>query len=363
MKPIRILLTGTALRRVLLAGLVLSATPARSAIYCVATHDGLVATLLNTSTNDQDDEIRLRIGTFPAPTLGGFAYAPDPGGGDAHTNLVISGGWSGAACTRYAGLAEATVLEGSGSRVLTLVAQGGGKYEVQNLTIANGVSGAGLGALTMLSGGSQAPVLVVERVRFVGNQGFAALVAESDKMIRLVGSLFAENDLTLAGGGSAVVRRTGTNGNSTYVLSNTITANQGEDGSFAGLRLENWGEDSTLVIGNIFWGNEGGDALLFGKIQPFSYNDVGIVDGLWFGTGNIQVDPLFSNPAAGDFRLADGSPLIDSSINTGLGYPPASDIWGNVRPVDMYDRGAHEFRPEIFSDGFESGDTSAWTAT
>ena len=40
-----------------------------------------------------------------------------------------------------------------------------------------------------------------------------------------------------------------------------------------------------------------------------SYSDV---QGGWTGTGNIDLDPLFENPIAGDYHLTIGSPCIDT---------------------------------------------------
>lgn len=68
------------------------------------------------------------------------------------------------------------------------------------------------------------------------------------------------------------------------------------------------------------------------------------------GVGNISVDPLFVNPAEGDFRLQSNSPCIDS----GTVVAQAEDIEGNPRPVDIpgvghsgpaaFDMGAYELQ-------------------
>lgn len=47
--------------------------------------------------------------------------------------------------------------------------------------------------------------------------------------------------------------------------------------------------------------------------------------------GNISVDPLFVNPAAGDYRLLRDSPLIDAGWDSGA----SSDINGLPRPFDL----------------------------
>lgn len=57
--------------------------------------------------------------------------------------------------------------------------------------------------------------------------------------------------------------------------------------------------------------------------------------GLTQGQGNLNVDPLFTNAAAGDFGLGAGSPAIDAGDPTGLGTgESATDLAGNPRIAD-----------------------------
>ena len=66
--------------------------------------------------------------------------------------------------------------------------------------------------------------------------------------------------------------------------------------------------------------------------------------------------------------LAAGSPAIDAGGSAGY---PATDQRGVARPIDgdndgtaVCDIGAFEFQPgPVFNDDFESGNTSAWSAT
>ena len=87
----------------------------------------------------------------------------------------------------------------------------------------------------------------------------------------------------------------------------------------------------------------------------------------------IGVDPLLQPLAiAGGstptMALGVGSPAIDAGGSAGY---PATDQRGVVRPIDgdedgtaTCDIGAFEFQPgPVFNDDFESGDTSAWSAT
>jgi hypothetical protein len=81
--------------------------------------------------------------------------------------------------------------------------------------------------------------------------------------------------------------------------------------------------------------------------------------GMSTGTGNfsfaattIDADPLFANPAAGDYHLTLGSPSIDSG-DPATATLPTDDYDGSPRPVDgtgdgnaRRDMGAFEYQPK-----------------
>jgi hypothetical protein len=59
-----------------------------------------------------------------------------------------------------------------------------------------------------------------------------------------------------------------------------------------------------------------------------------------WGSHNLNANPRFVNPAAGDYRLAAGSPAIDAAVNVGV----MTNLDGVTRPQgDGYDIGAYEF--------------------
>ncbi len=80
----------------------------------------------------------------------------------------------------------------------------------------------------------------------------------------------------------------------------------------------------------------------------------------------VEGDPLFADPFD-DFRLTAASGL---AIDAGAAMPGTvdDDFDGLARPVDgdgggtaEWDIGPHEYSPGVFADGFETGDTSAWS--
>jgi hypothetical protein len=89
-----------------------------------------------------------------------------------------------------------------------------------------------------------------------------------------------------------------------------------------------------LLANCILWGNAAptGQELGWdpGGTPVVSHSDV---EGGIFGTGNIDEDPLFENPAGGDFHLAFGSPCIDQG-DDGASRIPDVDFDGDMRIAD-----------------------------
>ena len=82
------------------------------------------------------------------------------------------------------------------------------------------------------------------------------------------------------------------------------------------------------------------------------------------GNGNIDADPLWMDPANGDYRLRINSPCIDAGTDTGL----STDFNGNPMPIDVvgvgidgpsaHDMGAFEFQlspADLDSNGYVNG--------
>lgn len=131
------------------------------------------------------------------------------------------------------------------------------------------------------------------------------------------------------------------------VINNTIIGNPvGISASINGLGVfENnilFDNDvGAALSANFVWANN----LVYGGSMLYTGQDL-------TGTnGNISADPLFVNPANGDFHLPPGSPAIDAGDNAAP-FLPAVDFDGNTRIVAglaggpaVVDIGAFEFHP------------------
>jgi hypothetical protein len=95
----------------------------------------------------------------------------------------------------------------------------------------------------------------------------------------------------------------------------------------------------TTFTNCIVWGDARGEPFS-DNTQYYSsvlYSDI---EGGFDGEGNIDADPLFTDPLNGDYTLQDGSPCLDTGTMAGA---PATDLMGIARPQGPgIDMGAYE---------------------
>ena len=91
--------------------------------------------------------------------------------------------------------------------------------------------------------------------------------------------------------------------------------------------------NAPVGVNCIFWGNtaESGPAEIGDWHDCRTTLTFSCVEGGWEGEGNIAADPLFADPAAGDYRLGPGSPCVDAGHG---GAAPPTDRAGNARHDD-----------------------------
>ena len=110
-------------------------------------------------------------------------------------------------------------------------------------------------------------------------------------------------------------------------------------------------EGSVEIHNSILWGNGPSQA---SSDATISYSDV---QGGWPGSGNISADPLFVDPAAGDYHLLAGSPCIDTGDPAYVPLPGEVDldgqrrVWdGNGDGLSYVDMGVDEYGSFFYGD-------------
>ncbi|MEL6191054.1 MAG: right-handed parallel beta-helix repeat-containing protein, partial [Bacteroidota bacterium] len=203
--------------------------------------------------------------------------------------------------------------------------------EILDCTFRKNVA-KGDGGAVMLSPG--AGETHISRSYFTENNAVeedGGAVAAFADLVEIDNSVFVKN-AAQRGGGIYV----GTNG--ALDMANATLVNN-RTGADTGSSLHNRGK--ARVVSSIFFKDRQFPIFSQGQISVTYSN----VHGGFPGTGNIDADPLYQNPSAGDFSLTTGSP----SINTGnaVSLSGSFDILRNARIVDAtIDMGAYEFLKE-----------------
>ena len=171
--------------------------------------------------------------------------------------------------------------------------------------------------------------------------GMSSVGNDTDPVI--INCLFVGNEADLDGGAMC-----SNHTSEPQVINCTVTANiSGGDGG--GLRTSG----TASVSNSIFWNNFP-NQLSGGETLSVKYSTV---QGGWFGTGNIDTDPMFVDPDSDDYHLLPGSPSIDAADNTAVPKDIDTDLDGDPRFVDdpdtkdtgngdppIVDMGAYEFQ-------------------
>jgi hypothetical protein len=159
------------------------------------------------------------------------------------------------------------------------------------------------------------------------------------------------NNVGLEGGGIWV--RGAVHISNCTIVNNTATRSGGYGGALA---LD---YDSATVTNCILWDNIPNEVYTWSHTPSVSYSDV---KGGWSGAGgnNIDSDPNFVDPIAGDYRLASGSRCIDVGDNGAVTEP--NDVDGLIRVADgncdgtaTVDMGAYEESTWLYMGDFAGG--------
>jgi hypothetical protein len=356
----------------LIAGLTQTAS-GWAAVHCVTTAEELQTALTAAAASSNDDEIRLVGGTYvPAQSL--TYITTNPGW------LFILGGYVPGCAGSPSLDARTTVLDGQGARQILSISYLPGsnadapRLGINNLTVQNGVAagflrGGGIAVSSQNSGTGNTEVWL-DNLIVRNNSGYFAGGIEVNVtrgLVRVVNSLFDANaaptsafgQLSIFVGASDAGNGTGVIiANSTFVNGNC--ASQGGRGCGIGLLIHTGIRAD--ILNSVFAGNVTGDVNIEhgGTAGGSAFINYSRASGF---TGNIApqvtnsiVDaPGFVDPAGGNFRLRNDSPLI----NRGLGVPPSYsfngyDLDGGLRVRGgILDLGAYENQVTVFASGFE----------
>jgi hypothetical protein len=361
----------------LLALATLFSIDARSATFCVASSDALSAALATAEANGEDNEIRIRVGTYEAPDAGFHIDLFQ-----AHHSLSVAGGFTDEACTEETHAASATVLDGRDAvRPLTIeTSQSSGIADpehaitVSGLTFQHG-SDALVGALKISdSGPIYGGIITVEGNAFLDNatatgvlEGGPALLAATDGPDFAGGTgLFVRNNL--------FARNTAPNAPAVFVYSNNHI--DVSNNTFVGNVATDTTLDERVAFASFTFSGIDFSNNAFRDNNPdatpatfdlHATNVTDLVDNALVaiaGTprseaGTIDADPRFVDAVHGDYRLAADSPLVDQGTDAPAGGAAAFDLDGAARIIGAHiDIGAYEHEAPtadtIFGDGFEA---------
>lgn len=156
-----------------------------------------------------------------------------------------------------------------------------------------------------------------------GRTGGALALVDSELLIE--GAMVTRNIADFSGGGLLLDR-------SSAVLTN-VTFAHNEAGTSGGAIQTN-GTSPRREIGNaILWGNRAPQGPQIFEAALGLVITSSDIEGGWPGAGNVDIDPLFAQPAAGDFRLRLASPLIDAGDPGAVQLGPL-DFEGEDRTLD-----------------------------
>jgi hypothetical protein len=208
---------------------------------------------------------------------------------------------------------------------------------IYNLAIANALGTSSVG-IAMPSGNTA--ILTLRSVSVTGNAGGG---------ISITGGQFdiANSFITQNGGPSSLIGGidlAAVSGTGTHVIEfTTVASNAGNATVNAGINCGTVTASMTFSD-NIIYGNQvsGGGRQLGGSIQcSATYSDIG--PDTTAGTGNLNMDPKFVAPSAGDFHITANSTCKDTADPSAT---LSTDFDGDMRPQGTgRDIGADEYKP------------------
>ena len=217
---------------------------------------------------------------------------------------------------------------------------------LDGFTIANGFGYSVGGGMH----NSQSSPMVANCI-FSGNESMdsfsGAGMSNQNASPTVINCIFTDNISWSNGGGMSNLQSSPT------VVNCTFSGNEANTGG----AMFNF-QSTPTITNSIFWGNSAAsqENEIFNVVNfPIvTYCDIQQPSDTYPGTGNINADPLFVDPANGDFHLHVESPCIDVGDNSAVPPDVTTDFEGHARMIDgdgiagaIVDMGADEFVPAV----------------
>ncbi|MCH7870634.1 MAG: hypothetical protein IID33_02940 [Planctomycetes bacterium] len=237
-----------------------------------------------------------------------------------------------------------------------------------NCAFTNNTAGWG-GAIGCDAGGSPTFIDCLFEGNTANRGGGGAIIGDTDGPGPRLINCTVRNNAALSNGGGISIRTVGSepmlincnitnntaggNGGGVYsggfrggdLLINCTVADNTANGLGGGLFVDA-GNGPVTATNTIFWGNSG--TQIIGDAAAVTYSNV---QGGFNGRGNIGDDPLFVDPASGNYHIASGSPAINSGNPAFTPELGDTDIDGQKRVWNgRVDIGSDEFGSFAFGD-------------
>lgn len=195
---------------------------------------------------------------------------------------------------------------------------------ITNVVIRDNYGASGGGITNTSSSPKMTNVIIKNNTASYNGQGAGILDSSSSSVLTNV--LIVDNEIPNGGSGTTVRFS-----NSNSILTNvTISGNR----SFGGIQLGGSSNDNLKIRNSVISGNI---PALYSQINSAIEFKNSLMEAFGYandGTLPINTNPLFVNPAAGDYRLQDNSPLIDKGSTTYYASGQTPDISSAVNDLD-----------------------------
>jgi hypothetical protein len=318
--------------------------------FCVTTTSELRAALAAASDGgaNQDDPVSIELAAGTYSTADGqdrFVYTNT----SPTSSLHFWGGFN-VDCSHMGEDASLTVLDGNHATQVLVASSTAGYLDILNLTVQNANTnqyGAGI-AVNVGSATTSGDVLlrnlIIRNNHTSGyHAGFRAF-AHGTHVIYFDNNLVVGNSADSGYGAGELYAE-----NQIYVRYDTVADNTTAGAGVGGVLCA--GVPNCEIANSVFWQNSNEDLYVFYDAAMY-FDDIAHITGNAPSTNLSPIvgDPLFADPANGDYHLGNGSPLL--AVSTYLDSDTDNDIEGHNLPLTgTTDVGA--YLDTIFNDKFE----------